>query len=345
MYPQGRLAFPIYIRTVADLTNNEPHDEDGLPVSSYAYPAPPDSGWRWLSGVSRTWKAVIVTGEFTIVLACAIAAWTVGGDVALTIIALVIGWLVACVGFATLPESSNARTAVGIIAVSVLFVGEYVFLDRHFHGGVAPADAFHSQGSAIEVEFARARIPLLGNPVGKIEETTGMYQASHEHAMVFSLLPLQTVFALPKDGSRPAIAYHYVVIDDDKKWWDDKFLRDKLKVPRDKKPPEYAVAELWDRKPDQLKWIGWREWSCPFRLEKFYYQQFENGIVLGILPTSETLGSSQIITFLNGGKWSAIEPVDKIGGVSAPGCNEKTARVNGVVIHGRHVKPTPLPEE
>ena len=91
MYPQGRLAFPIYIRTVADLTNNEPHDEDGLPVSSYAYPAPPDSGWRWLSGVSRTWKAVIVIGEFTIVLACAIAAWTVGGDVGLTIIALVIG--------------------------------------------------------------------------------------------------------------------------------------------------------------------------------------------------------------------------------------------------------------
>lgn len=188
-------------------------------------------------------------------------------------------------------------------------------------------------------EFARARDPALGSPTGEIETTTAVYQASHEHAMVVSLLPMQAVFALPKDSNRAATVYHYATIDDDRKWWDDKFLRDKFKTPHDKKPPEYSVAELWDQKPDQLKWIGWREWSCPFTFDKFYYQKFANGTIFGILPTSETLGSSQIITFIDGGKWSAIEPLDGPGGVSAPACNENSARVNGVVIHGHHVKP------
>jgi hypothetical protein len=192
-------------------------------------------------------------------------------------------------------------------------------------------------------EFERTKTPQLGKAVGPVEVTTGVYQASHEHAMVVSLLPVQTVFAFPKDGSRPAIAYHFATISDERKWWEDEFLTTHFKSPKDKKPPEYRVAELWDQKPEQLKWVGWREWSCPFRLEKFYYQQFENGIVFGVLPTSETLGSSQIITLLNGGNWSAIEPLDS--GVSAPACNERTARVNGVVIHGHHVKPLPLPDE
>jgi hypothetical protein len=320
------------------LSNNEPHDEDGFPVAS---PSPPDSGWRWLSSVSNAWKKAIATGEFTAALGCIIAGWTLGGDLILTAIALAIGWLVACVGFATLPESSKPHTAVGIVLAAALFGGEYIFLDHHFHRGAPASVQLDNQANppTIDGEFARARVPLLGSSIGKIEVTNGMYQASHERAMVFSLLPVQTVFALPKDSNRPAIAYHYVAIDDDKKWWDDKFLRDKFKVPKDKKPPEYTIAELWDQTPDKLKWIGWREWSCSFTTEKFYYQKFEHGIIFGVVPTSETLGSSQIITVLDGGKWSGIEPEDKVGGIAAPACNENTARVNGVVIHGHHVKP------
>jgi hypothetical protein len=197
----------------------------------------------------------------------------------------------------------------------------------------------HGDRPTIESEFDRARVPMLGNPTGMIEVTNGMYQASHERAMVISLLPIQTVYVLPKDTNRPAMVFHYATIDDDKKWWDDKFLREKFKVPQNKKPPEYTVAELWDQKPDQWKWIGWREWSCPFTLEKFYYQKFENGIIFGILPTSESLGSSQTIAVVDGGKWSSIEPVDQLGAIEAAACNENTAKVNGVAIHGHHVKP------
>jgi hypothetical protein len=228
------------------------------------------------------------------------------------------------------------------IALLVILVGVPIILFPY--PKETPPTSEKNSTTILESEFARARTQALGSPIGQIETTTDVYQASHEHAMVVSLLPVQTVFAFPKDG-RPATTYRFATISDERKWWDDGFLRDRFKPPKDKKPPEYRVAEAWDQKPEQIKWIGWREWSCPFRLENFYYQQFENGIVFGILPTSESLGSSQIITFLNGGKWSAIEPVDKIGGVSAPACNEKTARVNGVVIHGHHVKPLPSPQE
>jgi hypothetical protein len=192
-------------------------------------------------------------------------------------------------------------------------------------------------------EFDRARLPGLGPPTGKIETTNGMYQASHERAMVVALLPIQDIFIFPKDQTRKGLRYHYAATDDARKWWDDAFLRSRFKAPKDKNPPESIVAVAWAANPDQFKWIGWREWSCPFTLDKFYYQTFQNGIIFGVLPTNETLGSSQIFTFLNTGEWSSIEPIDKAGGLSAPGCNENTARANGVVIHGRFTKPPPKP--
>lgn len=188
-------------------------------------------------------------------------------------------------------------------------------------------------------EFGRAKLPGLGAPTGQIESTNGMYQASHERAMVVALLPVQDIFIFPKDRVRKGTRYHYAATDDARKWWDDVFLRSRFRPPKDKNPPEFMVAQAWEATPDQFKWIGWREWSCPFALDKFYYQIFENGIIFGVLPTSETLGSSQIFTFLNTGEWSSIQPIDKAGGLSAPGCNESTTRVNGVVIHGHFTKP------
>jgi hypothetical protein len=111
-------------------------------------------------------------------------------------------------------------------------------------------------------------------------------------------------------------------------------LRAMFHPPKDKKPPESRVAELWSQNPEQWKWIGWREWSCPFVLEKFYYQRFENGIIFGVLPTSETLGLSQIFAYANTGDWKSTlsEPVE------APACNESSANVNRVPIHGHFVK-------
>ena len=188
--------------------------------------------------------------------------------------------------------------------------------------------------SKVAQAFELARIPQLGQPLQPIEETDAVYQAAHEHAMVVSLLPMLDVYIFPNDRTKKAIRHHTATFLDGREWFDDAFLRALFHPPKDKKPPESRVAELWSQNPDQWKWIGWREWSCPFALEKFYYQKFEKGIIFGVLPTSETLGSSQIFAFANTGDWNSTGTEL----VSAPGCNENTAKVNGIPIHGRFVK-------
>ena len=182
-------------------------------------------------------------------------------------------------------------------------------------------------------EFERVRTPLLGRALQPIEVTTDVYLAAHERAMVISLLPTLDVFVLPADHGRKAIRQHAANWLDDRKWFDDAYLRTLFHPPKDKKPPEYRVAELWAKNPEQWRWIGWREWSCPFYKDKFYYQIFENGIIIGVLPTSENLGSSQTFIVANSGEWSS-----SISSVEAPACSEKSATVNGVPIHGRFVK-------
>jgi hypothetical protein len=190
------------------------------------------------------------------------------------------------------------------------------------------------QRSIISLQFEKATIPQLGKPTGPIEETDAVYQAAHERAMVVSLLATLDVFIFPYDRKLKAIRQHTTTFLDSRNWFDDAFLRGLFHPPKDKKPPESRMAELWSQNPEQWKWIGWREWSCPFVSQKFYYQRFENGIVFGVFPTSESLGSSQIFAFANNGEWNSTATEV----LSAPGCNENTAKVNGIPIHGRFVK-------
>jgi len=158
--------------------------------------------------------------------------------------------------------------------------------------------------TAIAREFKLARTPSLGNPLRGIETTTDAYMAAHEHAMIIFLPPLLEMIVLPNTSERkakrqPISSYH-----DDRKWFDDEYLQRVFDPPQDGKPPEYRVAELWYKDPAQWKWIGWREWSCFWALnDKFYYQEFENGIILGVFPTGKTISESQIFTITNNGVW------------------------------------------
>jgi hypothetical protein len=197
-----------------------------------------------------------------------------------------------------------------------------------------PGSTQPPQKSAISLQFERAEISQLGKPTGPIEETDAVYQAAHEHAMVVSLLPTLDVFIFSNDRKIKAIRQHAAVFADSRKWFDDAYLRAIFHPPKDKKPPESRVAELWSQNPEQWKWIGWREWSCPFSLQKFYYQRFENGIIFGVLPTSETLGFSQIFAYANTGDWNSTLTKSP----EAPACNENTAKVNGIAIHGHFVR-------
>jgi len=190
--------------------------------------------------------------------------------------------------------------------------------------------------TAITKEFKLARTPSLGSPLRPIETTTDAYIAAHEHATVIFLPPLLEMFVLPNNGERKAKRHPIASYQDDRKWFDEEYLRRMFDPPQDENPPEYRVAELWSKNPDQWKWIGWREWSCFWALkDKFYYQEFENGIIFEVFPTGGIASESQIFTVANNGEWSSRLS----SSVGAPACNEKTPRVGGVVVHGHIVKP------
>jgi hypothetical protein len=59
---------------------------------------------------------------------------------------------------------------------------------------------------------------------------------------------------------------------------------------------------LWKGDPEHWKWLGWLEWQCRF-LDKIYYQQFENGIVLGTFRAHPTQDEGQVIAILDDDTW------------------------------------------
>jgi hypothetical protein len=101
----------------------------------------------------------------------------------------------------------------------------------------------------ITKEFELAKTPSLGNPFRPIETTTDAYIAVHEHAMVLFLSPILDIFVLPNDGERKAVRQPTASYQDDRKWFDDEYLRTVFDSPQDENPPEYRIADLWSKSP------------------------------------------------------------------------------------------------
>jgi hypothetical protein len=312
-------------------------------MSQTMVPLPPDHG-RVRAFFQRHTDGIIshpvCAFFFALTAACCLGAWFSSGEMFMVAPILALGWIFAAVGWWWAPGLSKYAKIVCIIVSVLPLIAEGAILHWHFapkteaKTSVTGKSAISSQFEAISSQFERALIPQLGKPTGPIEQTTAIYQASHEHAMVVSLLPTLDVFVFPSDRSKKAIRQHAAAWKDDRKWFDESYLRSLFHPPKEKLPPENRVAELWAQNPDQWKWIGWREWSCPFVLDNFYYQKFEKGIIIGVLPTSETLGQSQIFAYADTGEWNSTISET----VEAPACNEKTAKVNGVPIHGRFTR-------
>jgi hypothetical protein len=96
----------------------------------------------------------------------------------------------------------------------------------------------------IKEEFESARSPILGQPIQSIKTTTGVYQAAHEHAMVIVMLPILDVFVLPTDRERKAIRAHVAAWLDDRKWFEDAYLRNLFCPPEGKNPPEFRGSGI-----------------------------------------------------------------------------------------------------
>jgi hypothetical protein len=109
----------------------DPSDDDKLP-DTYVFPIPPRDGL--LSRLSFRARATITTGEFAGALTCAAVAWSVGGDMTLTMVALFSGWVLGSIGIATVPTKSGAWRFLAVIGLLLIFAAEGGFLYWHFHG-------------------------------------------------------------------------------------------------------------------------------------------------------------------------------------------------------------------
>jgi hypothetical protein len=110
---------------------SDPMDNDDLPPGTFVFPVPPEESW--FARLPSKVKAGISTAEFAAALACAGVAWSVGGDMTLTVIALIAGWAFASIGMATIPSKSGAWKFLAIIGLLLLFSGVGGFLYWHFH--------------------------------------------------------------------------------------------------------------------------------------------------------------------------------------------------------------------
>ena len=273
----------------------------------------------------------LVAGSYLVSALCLAVA------VGLTILDFKLKWLLSKLrpGATTILNTvaGDPRWWVAAVLAILIFTGLPAVLGIAGRSQTATSEGDVPVPTAVVQEFAKAQTGMLGKTTSQIETTKDIYQASYDHAMVVWLLPVVDVFVLPTDPTVKAIRYPTATWNGSQEWLDDSYLRPLFDTPQDKKSPEYIVAQLWFNNPSKWNWIGWRQWSCQFYKDSFYYQMFENGVMFGVLPMSEALGYSEIITVANDGAWTS----SRSSTVEAPACNANTPTVFGIPLHGRFV--------
>jgi hypothetical protein len=134
------------------------------------------------------------------------------------------------------------------------------------------------------------------------------YQAEYEGGHVLWIKPLMTIFVLPKDtkdkgGKLIRIRESSWATDSD--LFDEQKARIIFNTPADKYPPHGGIANLWRADPERWKWLGWMEWQCRF-MGTIYYQQFQNGTVLGKFRAHPTQDEGQITAILDDDTWRTL---------------------------------------
>ncbi len=94
-------------------------------------------------------------------------------------------------------------------------------------------------------------------------------------------------------------------------------------IPKDRFPPYGAIAYYLKDHPEQFEKIGWLKWHCQVEFDNTFIQEFENGVIIGVIPASLHNSSNGWIYILlkealeGGGKTLYFHAKD---GGSAPPC-------------------------
>lgn len=144
----------------------------------------------------------------------------------------------------------------------------------------------------------------LNDPIGEVKTTNSVYYAVHENANVI-WLKVHARFYVLNDLNRKWTEYYESSWDLDPKWHNKKWLIERFQPPEGLDPPYAGVAWLWDRDPENWSWIGFKEWDCLHK--NIYYQEFEEGMIIGNFLRHPSRGSSILFVLMDDFRWELEE--------------------------------------
>ncbi len=114
------------------------------------------------------------------------------------------------------------------------------------------------------------------------------YITVYQHAVVIWLQSTNVHYVLGEAEQKVFAAQVFSMLPDDSPFFNEDYVRKLLDILPDKRPPLGGVAVEWSKNPSRRSWIGGREWQFGVS-NKVSIQHFENGIVVGPLPSSHAI--------------------------------------------------------
>jgi hypothetical protein len=252
--------------------------------------------WRPSFGDLLAIGAVVITG---ITWLCE-PGWGLGLFLSLVIVVLVV---IAAIRYDSHPVI-RVGVSVSVLAIYFVFVGPRLWAD--YTKRTAPevatvenrpiaSEADAPQGELDDFKSTYAAYPKLGKALRPIITSSDSYIGIHENAIALWIQPILTIFILPADKNKKMIRFQELSRPIDFKWYDDAQLRAYFKTPSGKFPPFGGIATDWNK----WNWIGWRLWHCSLKPNLTFYQEFENGIIVGMFPNDTIHRDGRIFVIFN----------------------------------------------
>ncbi|HWR34925.1 MAG TPA: hypothetical protein VN622_03515 [Clostridia bacterium] len=139
----------------------------------------------------------------------------------------------------------------------------------------------------------------LGSPVAAPVRHASAVIAVHEHAVALWMMGVNVLYLLPTDGAGENFKeIADPVWTDDKRHYEDSWLRTKFPECSDKLPPWGGIASHWLSRSQDLEWIGCRKWQCTYKDSSIISQRFEHGMMVGtvhISPKHSKVGNVYVL--------------------------------------------------
>lgn len=132
----------------------------------------------------------------------------------------------------------------------------------------------------------------------KVSETGYAYQARFEHAT--HLWTETGAYVLWDTGMWERLSESTFPREDN--WWNDKWLKDRFHSPA---PPVGSMAYAWDHDPGRWMKMGLMDFQCQ-TVPNVYYQEFQNGSVIGIFRARMTGDDAFVYVLFNDRQWYSL---------------------------------------